>query len=196
MVNVIDHKIRSSINISVSEYIVIDTCSQMYPLMIGTGINYLSEVTGIPSGTIKQAMNSLIDRGLLEKKDNGYYYPSRKWYIALSGEPVVANDTSENTAKHVIQFFNELNGTKYHVQSSLDLIKKIVKSNPKISIDHFESVIVHKHETWGRDEKMREYNRPSTLFSSKFIKYLDDANNYWINKEKNDTSTAIIRNIG
>jgi uncharacterized phage protein (TIGR02220 family) len=45
-------------------------------------------------------------------------------------------------------------------------------------------VISHKHETWGVDEKMKEYNRPSTLFSSKFMRYLDEAIIYYSNKQK------------
>jgi uncharacterized phage protein (TIGR02220 family) len=160
--------------------------------MKGTGVIYLSEFLGLSSGTISQAMKSLIEIGLIEKLENGYYYPTNKWYLAHEGEEVVTTTAHEDLAKDVIQFFNDINATKYQLHSNIELVKKILKHNSKLTLDHFRSVIVHKKETWGGDDKMKEYNRPSTLFSGKFLKYLDDANHYWLNKQKHDSATQII----
>lgn len=192
MISIIDHSVRAKLNLSPIAYMVCHACAQQQPLMKGTGVIYLSELLGLSSGTITQSMKTLIEMGLLEKLVNGFYYPTLKWYMAHDGEDVVATTVNEDMAKDVILFFNEVNETKYQLHSNIELVKKILRANPKLTINHFKSVIVHKKETWGGDDKMKEYNRPSTLFSGKFLKYLDDANHYWINKQKHDSATQII----
>lgn len=86
-------------------------------------------------------------------------------------------------AKDVIEYFNEVSGNKYN---NTEKIKAIIRQIPKVTFDQFQSVILHKAETWGRDPKMKEYMRPATLFGSKqkFITYLEDSTNYWIQKQK------------
>lgn len=192
MISIIDHSVRAKLNLSPIAYMVCHACAQQQPLMKGTGVIYLSELLGLSSGTITQSMKTLIEMGLLEKLVNGFYYPTLKWYMAHDGEDVVVSTVNEDTAKEVITFFNEINETKYQLHSNIELVKKILKANPKLTLNHFKSVIVHKRETWGTDDKMKEYNRPSTLFSGKFLKYLDDANHYWLNKQKHDSATQII----
>lgn len=191
MITVIDHSVRARINLSPIAYMVCHACAQLRPLSKGTGVIYLSELLGLNSGTITQSMKTLIEMGLLEKKENGYYYPTNKWYIAHEGEDVVVSTVNEDIAKEVISFFNKINDTKYQLHNNIDLVKKILKANPKLTMDHFKSVIIHKRETWATDDKMKDYNRPSTLFSGKFLKYLDDANHYWINKQKHDSTTTV-----
>lgn len=191
MITIIDHSVRARLNLSPIAYMVCHACAQLRPLSKGTGVIYLSELLGLNSGTITQSMKTLIEMGLLEKKENGYYYPTKKWYIAHDGEDVVVSTVNEDLAKEVISFFNEINDTKYQLHNNVDLVKKILKANPKLTLDHFKSVIIHKRETWASDDKMKDYNRPSTLFSGKFLKYLDDANHYWINKQKHDSTTTI-----
>lgn len=192
MITIIDHSVRGKLNLSPIAYMVCHACAQHQPLMKGTGVNYLSELLGLSSGTVTQSMKTLIEMGLLEKLVNGFYYPTFKWYSAHDGDDVVTTTVNEDLARNVMIFFNEVNDTKYQIHTNIDLIKKILRHNNKLTIDHFKSVIVHKKETWGTDEKMKEYNRPSTLFSGKFLKYLDDANHYWINKKKHDSATQII----
>jgi uncharacterized phage protein (TIGR02220 family) len=192
MISVIDHSVRAKLNLTPVTYMVCHACAQLRPLMKGTGVIYLSELLGLSSGTISQSMKTLIEMGLIEKLENGYYYPSNKWYLAHEGEEVVTTTAHDDLAKQVVQYFNEVNGTKYQLHSNIELVKKILKQNSKLTLDHFRSVIVHKKESWGDDDKMKEYNRPSTLFSGKFLKYLDDANHYWLNKQKHDSATQII----
>jgi len=86
-------------------------------------------------------------------------------------------------AKDVIEYFNEVSGNKYN---NTEKIKAIIRQIPKVTFDQIQSVILHKAETWGRDPKMKEYMRPATLFGSKqkFITYLEDSTNYWIQKQK------------
>lgn len=192
MISIVDHSVRAKLNLHPVTYMVCHACAQLRPLLKGTGVSYLSELLGLNSGTVTQSMKSLIECGLLEKLENGYYYPTNKWYLAHDGEDVVTTTINEELAKDVILFFNEINETKYQLHSNIELVKKILRNNNKLTLNHFKSVIVHKRETWGTDDKMKEYNRPSTIFSGKFLKYLDDANHYWINKQKHDSATQII----
>ena len=194
MISIIDHSVRANLNISPVTYMVCHACAQHQPLMKGTGVSSLSELLGLNPGTVTQSMRELIDKGLVEKVVNGFYYPTTKWYLAHDGEVVEVNTASDDIAKDVIEYFNQVNQTKYQLPNNIDLIKKILKANPKLTINHFKSVILHKMETWGNDDKMKEYNRPSTIFSTKFIKYLDDANHYWINKQKHDSTITVTGN--
>ncbi len=86
-------------------------------------------------------------------------------------------------AKDVMEYFNQVSGHKYN---NTEKIKAIIRQIPKVTFDQFQSVILHKAETWGVDPKMKEYMRPATLFGSKqkFITYLEDSTNYWIQKQK------------
>ena len=194
MISIIDHSVREKLNLHPVAYMVCQACANLYPTMKGTGVGYLSEQLGLPSQTVSQSMKQLIEHHLIEKKENGYYYPTMAWYLAHDGEDVDLVSPSEDLAKEVIDFFNRVNGTKYQIPNNMELVKKILKANPKLTIKHFHSVIIHKKETWGNDDKMKEYNRPSTIFSGKFLKYLDDANHYWINQHKHDSATQIIGN--
>jgi uncharacterized phage protein (TIGR02220 family) len=89
----------------------------------------------------------------------------------------------EDLAQKVMDYFNEVNETHY---KNADKIRAVIRQIPKVGFDQFQSVILHKKETWGRDIKMKDYIRPATLFGSKnkFLQYLDDATNYWIQKHK------------
>jgi len=89
----------------------------------------------------------------------------------------------EDLAQKVMDYFNEVNETHY---KNADKIRAVIRQIPKVGFDQFQSVILHKKETWGRDIKMKDYLRPATLFGSKnkFLQYLDDATNYWIQKHK------------
>lgn len=89
----------------------------------------------------------------------------------------------EDLAQKVMDYFNEVNETHY---KNADKIRAVIRQIPKVGFDQFQSVILHKKETWGKDIKMKDYIRPATLFGSKnkFLQYLDDATNYWIQKHK------------
>jgi uncharacterized phage protein (TIGR02220 family) len=104
-------------------------------------------------------------------------------YTAIKQEIEAHND--QDLASQVLAYFNETYETHY---KNDEKIKSIIRQIPKITFDQFQSVILHKKETWGGDIKMKDYLRPATLFGSKnkFLQYLDDATNYWIQKHKHD----------
>lgn len=192
MITTIDHSVRETLNISSVHYMIVHTCAQYFPLLKPTGVGDLSDVLGLSSRAVSVAVNDLITCSppLLEKKENGHLYPTIHWYMAHEGEEVTLTTEHDELAKEVIKVFNVINWTKYQIPTNMELVKRVLKQNPKLTLEHFKSVILHKKVTWGEDEKMKEYNRPSTIFSGKFMRYLDDANHYWI-KQRNDSTTTL-----
>lgn len=86
-------------------------------------------------------------------------------------------------ADKVLNYFNEVTGKQYR---NPEKIRSVIRQMPKVTFEQFQSVILHKVEEWGKDPVMEKYLRPATLFGSKnkFLNYLDDATNYWIQKRK------------
>ena len=173
---------------------IADTCAQYKNLWRPTTINGLSACLGLSTRAVSVAVDELRtgQPPLLEIAENGSIYPTKNWYLAFFEEPVEMTTQSVELAKEVVTEFNKINGTKYLLPNNMELVKGIIKASPRLTIDHFRSVIIHKLETWGKDDKMKEYNRPSTIFRSakQFMRYLDDANMYWNHKRKENDSTT------
>ena len=74
----------------------------------------------------------------------------------------------------LISFLNEVTGRNYR-----DVATTRTKINGRVregfAMDDFKKVITHKNEQWGKDQKMRQYLRPETLFGTKFATYLAEA---------------------
>ena len=185
MTLIFDSNIAKKLNLNPSQYLVAQACASYAPMMKSTSA--IHQDLNMASSYCSTAIRHLVDVGLLEVAANGSYYPTPKWYIAHDGDEVEVVSSKEKDAAQVIEYFNDVNGTKYQVPANIELVTRLMKTNPKLTIDHFKSVIVHKHRTWGTDEKMAQYNRPSTLFSNKFMRYLDEANHYWMNESKRST---------
>lgn len=193
MTTTIDHNIRQKLGISSVHYIIADTCAQYKNLWRPTTINGLSSTLGLSTRAVSVAVDELrtSNPSLLEIAENGSIYPTKNWYLAFFEEPVEVSTQANDLAKEVVTIFNELNGTKYLLPNNMELVKGIIKASPRLTIDHFKSVIIHKRDTWGTDDKMKEYNRPSTIFRSakQFMRYLDDANMYWNHKQRENDPT-------
>lgn len=188
MITAIDHNIRAKLGISSVHYLIADTCAQYKNVWMPTSVNQLASVLGLSTRAVSVAIEDmrLSSPALLEIAENGSVYPTKQWYLAHFEEPSKVSPQNEELAKEVVLLFNELNGTKYQLPNNIEFVKAILRASPRLTIDHFRSVILHKLETWADDEKMKEYNRPATLFRSpkQFMKYLDDATQYWFQKQK------------
>jgi uncharacterized phage protein (TIGR02220 family) len=181
MTTTIDHSVRENLGLNLGQYVVADYCAKARPMLAPTGIKVVSESLGLSAGQVSDAMKELIGMQLLEKKENGFFYPAHAWYEAHLGIDVEVTSQAAAFANEVISLFNSINGSRYQPHPYQNRIKVLMK---RYTIDHFKSVFTHKKETWGVDPKMSEYNRPATILSTKFDKYLDDANHYWIQKLK------------
>ena len=93
---------------------------------------------------------------------------------------------NEDIAMKVMDYLNKRADKRF--STGHQLIEKLAKKGA--TFEQFCSIIEHKTELWGEDEKMRQYLTPSTLFGSKqkFDRYLDEATNYWIEKKKRWTA--------
>lgn len=191
MTTTINHETRQSLGLTLVEYAILDFCAQRERLLLGTGINIVSETLGIPKALVTELMKSLATTvpSLLVKRENGYYYPSDRWYMAHWERVEAPTTQAKQTASDVIAEFNKINGTRYATHTYEQAVVGILKANPTLTLEHFKSIFLHKKLTWGADEKMAMYNRPATIFSKKFMVYLDEANLYWINKANHDQAS-------
>jgi uncharacterized phage protein (TIGR02220 family) len=132
---------------------------------------------------LKDFLDHLVSNGIHELV---HTYEGVDWLIGIKKKPSGAGATQ--LAEDIIKYFNEVNGTRYQAKTIVRNITTILRSYPEASMLHFEAIILHKFDTWGKDDKMREFNRPATLFGSypKFLKYLDDARQYFARINKVD----------
>ena len=74
-----------------------------------------------------------------------------------------------------VSLLNQLSGSSFRDTSRAT--RKLIRARLQegYNISDFEAVIRHQCSLWGKDEKMRKYLRPETLFSGKFEGYLSDA---------------------
>lgn len=79
--------------------------------------------------------------------------------------------------KEIIDYLNLVIKSKYKYTTSST--KRLINArlNEGFSVDDFKRVIDIKNAQWSKDNKMKEYLRPETLFGSKFESYLNQKNN-------------------
>lgn len=193
----IDHTTRNKLGISSVHYIIADACAQHKNVWQVVTINSLSTLLGLSPRAVSVAVEEmrLSEPPLLEIAENGSIYPTVHWYSSFFEDVDKITTVDAKLAQNIVELFNSINSSKYLIPNNAELVKNILRQHPRLTIDHFRSVIVHKKESWGSDEKMSEYNRPATIFrsSKQFLKYLDEANMYWHNKQKHDTTAQTIR---
>lgn len=83
--------------------------------------------------------------------------------------------------KEIIDYLNQKTGKHFTYDS--DAIRRFMKARYQegYSVQDAKVVILHKCETWGKDDKMREYIRPSTLFrATHFPEYLAEARKWYL----------------
>lgn len=84
------------------------------------------------------------------------------------------NTYLNNTYKDILSYLNEKTGK--HLKLT-DSVKKLINGrlNEGFTLDDFKKVIDTKVQKWGRDANMKQYLRPSTLFSAThFQEYLNE----------------------
>lgn len=66
--------------------------------------------------------------------------------------------------------------TKKSYRSSSKKLQQLIKAraSEKFNVADFKRVIDNKVASWGKDPKMAQYLRPSTLFGTKFEEYLNE----------------------
>lgn len=176
---VIDHILRRQLGLTCLQYIIIDAIIQ------GCDSPYdVSRETGVSESTIRQSIENLsqfitedftITKDFMNAYDGGPIPERKKRDVQKNDFPI-----------RVIELFNDVNGTKYKPDTYYNQIVKIQKRAGE-DIDRYHSVILHKKLTWGQDQNMSDYNRPSTIFRSpdRFVQYLDEATIFWRKQQSN-----------
>lgn len=77
--------------------------------------------------------------------------------------------------REIIKYFNLINGTRYMKNSKITirLLKARIKEG--YELEDFKKVIKYINEEWNSNKKMKQYNRPITVFSNKFESYYNQA---------------------
>jgi uncharacterized phage protein (TIGR02220 family) len=178
----INHKVRRELKLTCSQYIVLDALYQL----VYASESQIADNVGLNINSVTEILEKLCESDIVDKDPDSEYYLTKQTRKELSGlEPVKPRPKKEKKSselsEQVINLFNNVNGTRYDPKTYSNNIDSICRQNKSLTFVNFESVIKHKHITWGQDEKMSEYNRPATIFGSyqKFMKYLDDAKVYW-----------------
>lgn len=150
---------------------------------------------------IDTAFKKLIDDGLVITGNyNKVAYDRTLWYaLTQKGKCILhfdgmENDTLQNGSsgnvtpipnintgvkpnekpyKIIVAYLNEKAKTNYKAKSKATQGHINARLAEGFTVDDFKTVIDKKCADWLKDEKMREYLRPSTLFGTKFEQYLN-----------------------
>ena len=191
--SIINHKLRRDLGLGCFQYIILDVLYQTK----GCSVLFIASALSVGEQLVEEKLKSMNDM------EPNLVYEDGNWRITdyankiLSGEMFVTEKPrrikpKSDMADRVITYFNNLNNTRYSPETYAKEIQGIISKKKDLTFEHFEAVIKHKFLTWGNDEKMKEYNRPKTLFSTKFLSYLDDARIYWDKKLKEQTDYSEI----
>ena len=94
-----------------------------------------------------------------------YDLPNVKWKrTTISNEEIA----------EIVKYLNEKTKKNYRASSgkTRDAIK--ARFQDDFTVDDFKKVIDNKVVSWGKDPKMAQFLRPSTLFGTKFEEYLNE----------------------
>ena len=91
----------------------------------------------------------------------------------LSNGSIPVKQRLNDGVSEIINYLNEK--TKKHFRPDMAETKSLIRARMKEGyvFEDFKSVIDNQTEKWLPDDKMRDYLRPRTLFSSKFESYLN-----------------------
>ncbi len=122
--------------------------------------------------------------------DNYIAKPKRRLKITYECDGMIATEVKEvyelpklawqkqsinsDEVKEIIDYLNKKSGKSY--RSSSKKLQQLIKAraSEKFTVDDFKRVIDNKVTSWGKDPKMAQYLRPSTLFGTKFEEYLNE----------------------
>ena len=188
----INHNTRKEFGITCLQYLVLDCILQIGPV----GKDMIAGALGLSLSTTEQTIKSLEDYGLLSSIAGEYLLPTHIKNQVTGVDKATPKKKRKKEihplAEWTINRFNEINGTRYEPATYATQIDAVLKAR-NLTQTEIDSVLLHKYRTWGQDEGMRKYNAPTTIFrnAQRFLKYLDDARNYWAEMMKRDSSLYV-----
>ena len=167
--------------------------SQAENQVFSGGLQYLADWTRSTKRGVMKTVKSLVEKGLVEKKDR--YVNDVKFceYRALKTPKKVVNsvhrgmelsspnnilnnnilDNKRDIYTRVCSRLNQKAGTSYKPTSKATQRHINARLAEGYTVEDFITVIDKKCAEWLHDPKMRAYLRPETLFGPKFEGYLN-----------------------
>ena len=93
--------------------------------------------------------------------------------VSLDNKNCRLSDKSSTVVSEIIDYLNQKTGK--HFRKSIANTARAINARIKegFIVDDFKAVIDKKVIEWGKDERMKQYLRPQTLFGTKFESYLN-----------------------
>lgn len=171
--------------------------SQAENQVFSGSLQYLADWTNSTKQGVIKCLKSLVEKGLIVKKDNiingvkfcEYYatklntqcnkveYPMQQSLTEGSKQSLPNNISSNNlieNIKNIIDYLNSKLGSKYSYKTkkTQDCIKARFNEIEGLTVNDFYSVIDKQYDKW-KGTEWEQYLRPETLFGTKFEGYLN-----------------------
>ena len=103
------------------------------------------------------------------------------------------SDKSSTVVSEIIDYLNQKTGK--HFRKSIANTSRSINARIKegFTVDDFKAVIDKKVIEWGKDERMKQYLRPQTLFGTKFESYLNQ--DLVEHKSQTDKAIDVAKNV-
>ena len=113
--------------------------------------------------------------------------------VSLDNKNCRLSDKSSTVVSEIIDYLNQKTGK--HFRKSIANTTRSINARIKegFTVDDFQSVIDKKVIEWGKDERMKQYLRPQTLFGTKFESYLNQ--DLVENKSQTDKAIDVAKNV-
>lgn len=178
----------------------------------------LAELTRTDFDTVTVAMELLKQIGLIEILENGEIYIrqlekligskslgalKKQQQRLISGQVadkcppkienrIIIKNININIYNNIVEYLNKKTNSSFKptTKSTQSHIK--ARLNEGFVEDDFKKVIDVKTEQWLKDNKMKQYLRPETLFGTKFEGYLQEYKTFFKNKNQEQQNYLII----
>lgn len=104
---------------------------------------------------------------------NGEIEIEKEKELEIDNKNCRLSDKSSTVVSEIIDYLNQKTGK--HFRKSIANTTRAINARIKegFTVDDFKAVIDKKVIEWGKDERMKQYLRPQTLFGTKFESYLN-----------------------
>ena len=113
--------------------------------------------------------------------------------VSLDNKNCRLSDKSSTVVSEIIDYLNQKTGK--HFRKSIANTTRAINARSKegFTADDFKAVIDKKVIEWGKDERMKQYLRPQTLFGTKFESYLNQ--DLVEHKSQTDKAIDVAKNV-
>ena len=151
---------------------------------------------------INDDKNKLLNRPEKKRNDCSVQNPyictpeieiEREKELEIDNKNCRLSDKSSTVVSEIVDYLNQKTGK--HFRKSITNTTRAINARIKegFTVDDFKSVINKKVIEWGKDERMKQYLRPQTLFGTKFESYLNQ--DLVEHKTQTDKAIDVAKNV-